>query len=115
MTNVDDHLNSASPAQRAELEKIRQIVKEIVPEAEEVISYGIPAFKYNKRPLIYYAAHKNHMSIHPASDQMVESVGQELAKFRTGKGTLQFTENNPIPEPMLKKIVRFRLAEITKR
>ncbi len=113
MTDIDDYLNRASPTQRIELEKIRQAVKHLVPDAEEVISYGIPTFKHNKRALIYYAAYKDHMSIHPASDRMIKVIGGPLAEFRTGKGTLQFTENNPIPEPMLQAIIRFRFAEIS--
>ncbi len=113
MTDVSDYLNRASSAQRVELEKIRQAVKRLVPDAEEVISYGIPTFKHNKRALIYYAAYKDHMSIHPASDKMIKVVGKELAGFRTGKGTLRFTENASIPEQLLKEIVLFRLAEIS--
>lgn len=107
-------MKQATPSQRVELEKIRRIVKELVPDAEEVISYGVPTFKLNKRPLIYYAAYKNHMSIHPASDAMIVAISEKLGKFRTGKGTFQFTEANPIPEPMMKKIVLFRLADILK-
>lgn len=113
MSDVDEYLKSATPTQRVELEKIRKIVKQMVPNTEEAISYGIPTFKHNKRPLIYYAAHSDHMSIYPASDEMIKVVGAQLTKYRTGKGTLRFTEKNPIPEFMLKEIVRFRLAEIS--
>ncbi len=114
MSAIDEYLKNATPSQKAMLERFRKIIKQIVPEAEEVISYGIPMFKYNETYLIYFAFFKNHMSIYPASDAMIKAIGPELAKFRTSKGTLQFTEDSPIPEPILSKIILFRLADITK-
>lgn len=116
MATIDEYLDKqASPSQRVVLERIRKLVKQLVPDAEEVISYGIPTFKYNRTYLLYMAAFKSHLSVFPASDEMIEAVGEELAKFRTSKGTLRFTEKNPIPEPMLKKIILFRLGSITKK
>jgi uncharacterized protein YdhG (YjbR/CyaY superfamily) len=114
---IDEYLEGhASPAQRKILEGFRQMVKEMVPEAEESISYGVPTFKLKKRPLIYFAAFTNHMSIYPTSDEMIEALGEEvIGKFRTGRGTLQFTEENPIPEPVMRDIINFRLAQTTGR
>lgn len=115
MTPIDTYLDkTATPSQRAILERIREIVKELAPNAEEMISYGVPAFKYLKQPVIYFAAFKEHMSLFPASDGMIEAIGEELAQFRTSKGTLQFTEAHPIPEPIIRKIIAYRLADITK-
>ncbi len=114
MPTIDEYLKNVTPSQKDKLERVRTIVRQVVPEAEEVISYGIPAFKYNKQYLIYFAAFKNHMSIFPASDEMIEAIGEELDTFRTSKGTLQFTEDNPIPEPIIKEIVIHRLHSISK-
>ena len=62
---VDEYLNRIEPSQRKQFERVRKIVKKLVPEAEEVISYGIPTWKYRGKYLIYFAAFKNHMSIYP--------------------------------------------------
>lgn len=114
MATVDDYLALVKPSQRNILEAFRKMVKELVPDAEESVSYGVPTFKYQKKPLIYYAAFANHMSIYPASDEMVAVVGKELADFRTSTGTLQFTETKQIPATLLKKIIQFRLVAVSK-
>lgn len=114
MTDIDEYLKNVAPPQKVVLDKVRKIVRQIVPDAEEVIGYGVPAFKYTKQPLIYMAAFKNHMSIYPAYDTMIDAIGEELGKFRTGKGTFQFTATNSMPDSIIQKIIHFRLAEISK-
>jgi uncharacterized protein YdhG (YjbR/CyaY superfamily) len=111
MSDIDDYLSSISEEQKTVFESIRKTVKKITPEAEEVISYGVPTFKVNKKPLLYFGAFKNHMSLFPASDGMVKVI-PELEKFRVAKGTLRFSEQQPIPEAMLKKIINYRLNSI---
>jgi uncharacterized protein YdhG (YjbR/CyaY superfamily) len=113
MSLIDEYFEKVSVSQKAELERIRTIVKQAVPEAEEVISYGMPAFKYNKKYLIGFAAFKNHMSIFPTSGP-IEAVRQKLDRFELAKGTIQFTIGNPIPEPVIQEILSKRLAEISK-
>lgn len=113
MKTVDEYLQKVTPAQRAEFERIRRIVKQLVPEVEEVISYGIPTFKYKGTYVLYFGAFKRHMSIFPGS-ALTESVKLELGAYKLAKGTVQFTEANPIPEPILKKIILHRLADIAK-
>ncbi len=114
MSVIDEYLERVDPLQKAGLGRLRTIVKNIVPEAEEVMSYGMPAFKYKNRILIYFAAFKDHMSLFPASDQAIESIGEDLGKFRTSKGTFQFTTDKPIPEPLLKAFITFRMESIAK-
>ncbi|GIV44964.1 MAG: hypothetical protein KatS3mg101_1185 [Patescibacteria group bacterium] len=109
---VDGYLQDLPESHRDELIKIRNLVKSQLPEVEEIISYGIPAFKYHKKILIYYAAHSKHMSIYPASDEMINAVGPKLVKYRSSKGTLQFTADKPIPPSLLKKIINFRARTI---
>lgn len=110
---VDEYLQNVEPAQRAELERIRKIAKNLAPEAEETISYGMPTLKLNKKPLIHYAAFKNHLSIFPASSRVMDKMGDKLSDFHTSKGTLQFTVAKPIPETVLKELVTERMDEIS--
>lgn len=112
MSVIDDYLLHTTPAQKGSLEHIRELVKQAAPEAEEVISYGVPAFKINKHPLLYMGAFRDHMSIFPASDGMLEAI-PEIGSFRTSKGTLQFTETNPIPDKILERIISYRLGTIS--
>jgi uncharacterized protein YdhG (YjbR/CyaY superfamily) len=113
MSTVDEYLKSITPSQKAEFERIRRIVKRLAPEAAESISYGIPTFKVDHRPLIYFGAFKNHLSLFPASDTMLEQIS-ELSKYRASKGTLRYTEQDLIPENVIERILHFRLAEMSK-
>jgi uncharacterized protein YdhG (YjbR/CyaY superfamily) len=115
MNDVDTYLQNVEPQKRIILQDFRMLVKKMAPEVQESISYGVPTFKLNKKPLIYMAAFTNHMSVYPASDEMIAFVGDELKKFRTSKGTLQFTLKNQIPHPMLKKIILFRLTALNNK
>lgn len=111
MNDVNEYLANVPEAKRVELERIRSIVKELVPDAEESISYAMPTFKYGGRPLVYYAAFKDHLSIFPAGATS-EAFAKELRGFKQSKGTIQFTETNPLSDELIKKIVRFRLDKI---
>ncbi len=115
MSAIDDYLKNTTPNQKAVLVRLSEIIKEIVPEVEEVISYGIPAFRYKKQYLIFFGAFRDHMSMFPASDEMVAEIGEELGKFRTSKGTFRFTEDNLIPEPIIRQAIIFRRNSIDKR
>lgn len=114
MAVIDDYLKRATPTQRSMLQRIRELVHELVPGVEESISYDIPAFKLNGKAIIYFAAFKNHMSIFPTGDSQIDEISDELKKFRKSKGTLQFTEQNPIPEPLIKKIILSRYNSVSK-
>jgi uncharacterized protein YdhG (YjbR/CyaY superfamily) len=114
MSDIDTYISSAAAGQRDELERIRAVVKSQVPEAEEAISYGMPTFKYKGKNLIHFAAFKDHLSIFPTADPTIDTeLGEKLKKFRTGKGTLQFTEDNPISDDLIAKIVAIRLQSIS--
>jgi uncharacterized protein YdhG (YjbR/CyaY superfamily) len=111
MTVIDEYFKNVPDSQKAALEHVRSIIKQSAPDAEEVISYGMPAFKQDTKYLIGFGAFKHHLSIFPTSDPMVHSI-PELQSFRTSKGTLQFTEIHPIPDAIIKQIVTHRLASI---
>lgn len=104
---VQEYLDKLPPAQLAQYERIKKIVLELVPEAEEAITYGIPTFKYKGKYLIYFSGGKNHMSVYPTLGDVPPTPGT--------KGTFRFTEENPVPESVIKEIVRSRLAQINKK
>lgn len=112
MSDISSYYSNLNSLQQAELERIRKIATSLVPDTEEVVSYGVPTLKYLGKPLIYYAAFKDHVSIFPASDPMVEAIGDKLGKYRTSKGTFQFPYDQPISEDLLKAIVNYRKNEI---
>ncbi|MEK7599699.1 MAG: DUF1801 domain-containing protein [Patescibacteria group bacterium] len=108
MSVIDEYLATVPPAQKTELERVRQIIKQQVPDAVEVITYGIPGFKINGKYLIAFAGFKNHMSIFPGASP-THAVKEKLKGNKTSKGTIQFTLDNPLPEPLIKEIVQLCL------
>jgi uncharacterized protein YdhG (YjbR/CyaY superfamily) len=112
MTVIDDYLAEIPAAQRAELERVRAVVKRIVPDAEEVISYRMPAFKYRRRYLVGMAAFKDHLSVFPGAEP-IAVLQDELAGFQLAKGTIQFTLDHPLPESLIEEIVTLCLERIT--
>jgi uncharacterized protein YdhG (YjbR/CyaY superfamily) len=114
MSVIDEHLKNVSQPQREALERVRHIVKQTVPDAEETISYGMPAFKYNKQPLIYFDAFKDHMSLFPTSGP-TEMLKEKLSGFKVSKGTIQFTVENQLSEAVIKELLVCRLAKITEK
>jgi uncharacterized protein YdhG (YjbR/CyaY superfamily) len=108
-----DYLAKTNETQKRHLERIIAIVKDIVPNANEVISYGIPGFKYKGQYLLGFAVFKNHMSLFPTSGP-IENLKDKLKGFKTARGTIQFSDDNPLPEHLLKEIIENRLRGITK-
>lgn len=107
---VDEYLARVPEPARTTLNKIRAVVRSVVPaEATEAISYGVPSFKY-KGPLIWYAAFSNHCSLFPTAS-VIERFKNELKAYPTSKGTIQFPVDKPLPAVLLKKLVKARLAE----
>lgn len=112
MATFDDYLASLPEPQRAELERLRQVVRETVPGVEEGVSYGMPAFRYNQRPLLGFRASKNHLSVFPFSPEAVDAARGALAGFELSKGTVRFTPDKPIPDAAVEQLLRHRLQEI---
>ncbi len=105
MTVIDDYLENIDQPQKVQLERIRRVVGKMVPGAEEVISYGMPAFKYNGKYLLAFAAFTNHMSIFPGAEP-IRVLQDKLGDFQLSKGTIQFTLDTPLPDDLLKAIVK---------
>ena len=109
--SVEDYLSALPDDQRAALERLRKQIRAAAPGAVEQISYKMPAFKLDGRFLVSFAAFRDHCSLFPASFQVMEEMGEELRPFFSGKGTLRFTVDEPIPAALVKKIVKARIAE----
>ena len=92
------------------LEKVRETIKQMAPEAIESISYGMPAFKTFGKPLVYFAGYKNHIGFY-ATPTGHEEFKKELSKYKQGKGSVQFPVSQPIPYDLIAKIVAFRVEE----
>lgn len=108
--DIDAYIGTFPPNVQERLETIRQIIKEVVPEAKESIKYGLPAFTYHGN-LVYFAAWKKHIGVYPITAEMEANI-EELAAYNTsGKGTIQFPMNQPLPIPLIRTIVEFRVAE----
>lgn len=112
MSTVDDYFANAQPFEKAEYERLSKLVREVAPDAEETISYGMPTYKVGKKPLVYFGIFKGHMSIFPASGKVLSELGNKLAGYKTGKGTLSFTADKPIPDDVLRDMLRIRLIEM---
>jgi uncharacterized protein YdhG (YjbR/CyaY superfamily) len=91
------------------LEELRQAIRESAPEAEEAISYQMPAFKLNGI-LVWFAAFKNHVGFYPKTSA-IEAFKEELSSYEISKGTIRFPINKPIPFDLVKKIVRYRVKQ----
>jgi len=102
---MDEYISTFSGEVKKRLTRIRRLVRETVPDAEETISYQIPTFKLNGKYLIYFAGYKDHISLHPAPSGS-EAFNKQIARYKSGKGTLRFTLDEPLPLPLIKKIVQ---------
>jgi uncharacterized protein YdhG (YjbR/CyaY superfamily) len=115
-TTVDDYMATLPDERRAALEELRQTIKAAAPEATEVIAYKMPAFRsHGGQFLVSYDAYKNHYSLFPASDAVVEALGEELTPYLAGKGTIRFPASRPIPADLVTKIMKVRWAENEER
>ena len=108
---VEEYLANTPEPARSTLKHIRSAIRSVVPkETTEVISYGIPMFKYNGM-LVGYAAFKNHCSLFPTGSGVLAQFEKELTGYRTSKGTIQFPADAPLADALVKKIVRARVKE----
>jgi uncharacterized protein YdhG (YjbR/CyaY superfamily) len=107
----DEYLASTPEPARSTLEHIRKVIWSVVPkETTEVISYRIPMFKY-RGMLVGYAAFAQHCSLFPTGSGVIEKFSKELKNYSTNKGTIRFPADKPLPDALIKKIVKARVAE----
>ena len=112
MTVIDDYLKKIEPTKRKALARIRALAKEVVPSAEEAISYGMPTLKYKGKPFLGFDVHKNHVGIYPFSGHIFETLKDELSEYRSTKGAIQVPLDNPISKTTLRKVINSRLKAI---
>ncbi|MFH1051543.1 MAG: DUF1801 domain-containing protein [bacterium] len=109
LKTIDEYVAQQVESVREKLEKLRQTIKKVAPNAEEVISYQMPAYKYNGI-LVYFGVFKNHIGFFPTSSG-IEAFRHELTEYKCSKGTIQFSLDKPLPLDLIKKIVKFRVME----
>ena len=109
--SIDEYLAALSDDKRAVLERLRKTIRAAVPKAEECLSYGLPAFRLNGRPLVAFGATESHCAFFPMSGITVEAHKHELKEYRTSKGTIRFQADNPLPASLVRKLVEARIAE----
>ncbi len=108
--SVKEYIKTFPKDIRSRLKEIRTIIKNSAPDAEEGINYGMPAYKINRRPLVYFAAFKNHIGFY-ATPSGHTAFSEELSKYKQGKGSVQFPHNKPLPLVLIARIIKFRVKE----
>lgn len=104
---VDDYIAGFPDDVRKKLVAMRKTIRRAAPDATERVSYGIPTFDLDGRPLVYFAGFRNHLSVYPAPRGYPE-FKEELSGYKGGKGTVQFPHDEPIPHDLIRRIVEFR-------
>ncbi len=109
---VDEYLDSAPEPHRSTLVELRATLRQILPDADEALSYGVPAFKVKGKAVAGYAHFKNHCSYFPHSGSVFPELADELTGYRWSKGTLQFPVDRPLPMPLVRRLVEVRLEHL---
>jgi uncharacterized protein YdhG (YjbR/CyaY superfamily) len=109
---VEEFLAAVPAGMRAALEDLRQKIRDVLPDASEVISYGVPTFKRAGRSIVGYGAATKHCSLFVMSPAVVEALAADLAGYDLGKGTIRFPADRPLPAALVTKVVRARIAEV---
>lgn len=112
--NVDEYISWFPEKTQKRLEEVRMKIQKLVPEAEETISYAIPAFKLNKTYLVYYACFEKHIGMYPVPVDHPD-FKDDFAAYKTGKGSVQFPHDKPLPWPFITRIIKHLLQENKKR
>src|SRR5712692_5418774 len=111
---IDEYIGTFPKNVQVILEKLRQTISKAVPEAVEAISYQMPTFKLNGKYLVYFAAWKNHIGFYPIPSS-VEAFKKELSHYKRAKGSVQFPIDKPLPLPLIRKIVKYKVKENLQR
>ena len=109
---VDEYLDGAPEPQGTTLRRLRATLREILPDATEAMSYGVPAFKVNGTPVAGYAHAKRHCSYFPHSGSVLPGLAAELHGYDWSKGTLRFPTDRALPEALVRRLVEARLAQL---
>src|ERR1700694_488208 len=113
--SVDEYITAQPEDVQAILERVRGAIRRAVPGAEEMISYQIPTYKLHGGRVLYFAGWKQHYSLYPASDDLVEAFKDDLAPYEIDKGTIRFPLSQPVPVTLIERIAKFRAKEAAAR
>jgi uncharacterized protein YdhG (YjbR/CyaY superfamily) len=113
--DVDQYLRGLDEPKRSTLEALRRTILEVVPEAEQVLSYRVPAFRVHGKIVAGFAAFKNHVSYLPFSGSVLRELGDELHGYAMTKSSLHFPVDQPLPDALVKRLLAVRLAEADRR
>jgi uncharacterized protein YdhG (YjbR/CyaY superfamily) len=111
---VDEYLAQYSGDVVKRLKTIRSLIKKNAPKAQELIRYGMPAYKINNQPVVYFAAMKHHIGLYP-TPSAVNAFKAKLKDYECSKGAIQLPLNKPLPLPLITAIVKFKVKEVLKK
>lgn len=111
LTTVDAYLAALEPVAQRTLKRVRACIRKAVPDAEERIAYGMPAYRLGGRSLLYFGAWKQHYALYPGSGTLVEELAEELQPYTVSKGTIQFSYDAPVPVDLITRIAKRRAEE----
>jgi uncharacterized protein YdhG (YjbR/CyaY superfamily) len=110
-TNVDEYISAQPENAQVVLQLVRRTVRRVLPGAEEVISYKIPAYRLHGGIVLYFAGWKQHYSLYPAGERMVAAFKDQLASYKVSKGTIRFPLSEAVPVKLIERIAKFRAEE----
>ena len=109
---IDSYLATLDEPKRSTLEALRKTIMEIVPGAEQGISYGVPAFKVQGKAVAGFSAFKNHLGYVPHSGSVLATLQDDTVRYETSKGSLKFEVDKPLPKRLVKKLISARMREL---
>jgi uncharacterized protein YdhG (YjbR/CyaY superfamily) len=112
---IDEYLGALDEPKRTTLQELRQTILAIIPNAEECISYGMPAFRLEGKVIAGFAAFKNHLSYLPHSGSVIPELSDELAGYKSTAGSLHFPIDRPLPKALVRKLIATRLKDVHSR
>ena len=113
--SVDEYISSQPEAAQSTLGRVRSTIRKALPRAQEVISYEMPTYKLGGEAVLYFAGWKQHYSLYPAGERLVEAFKAELAPYEVNNGTIRFPLSQPVPVKLLDRIAKFRAKEVAER
>lgn len=108
---IDEYIQDFPKNTQTILKQIRSLIKELVPQGEEAIKYGMPTFRLNGKNLVHFAGWQSHIGFYP-TPSATEEFKKEITKYKFAKGSIQFPLDKPMPYTLIKKITKFRLAQV---
>ena len=113
--NVDEYIASQPKGAQAVLERVRSAIRTALPDAEEVVSYKMPAYKLHGEVVVYFAGWKRHYSLYPAGAHLMAALKDQLAPYKVNKGTIRFALSEPVPVKLIGRIATLRAKEVAQR